>query len=194
VTCKARAPGAVETAGTVHYDSLLVGRALSSLALFPLEVRTVIKLAMLVSLAGALALQGSAPAGVHVWKASARHDRGEALARKVDVHKVASETVAREGNLSFLVAHREGTGEAELHDTETDITIISEGQVTMVYGGTVDNPRSTGPGQTRGSGISGGVEVALGPGDIMTIPAGVPHLMKLSPGQRITYFVAKVIK
>jgi mannose-6-phosphate isomerase-like protein (cupin superfamily) len=155
---------------------------------------TVIKLAMLVSLAGVLAMQGGAPAGVHAWKASAIHDRGEALAKKVDVHKVASETVAREGNLTFLLAHREGTGEAELHDTETDITIISEGQVTMVYGGKVVNPRTTGPGQTHGSDISGGTEVALGPGDIMTIPAGVPHLMKLAPGQRITYFVAKVIK
>jgi mannose-6-phosphate isomerase-like protein (cupin superfamily) len=149
---------------------------------------------MLVSLAGALALQGGAPAGVHVWTSSTIHDRGEALARKVDVHKVASETVAKEGNLLFLLAHREGTGEAELHDTETDITIISEGHLTMVYGGTVVNPRSTGPGQTRGSDISGGTEVALGPGDIMTIPAGIPHLMKLAQGQRITYFVAKVIK
>ena len=70
---------------------------------------------------------------------------------------------------------------------------ISEGQVTMVYGGTVVDGKTTAPGQTRGSGIKGGTEVKLGPGDVLHIPAKVPHQMKLAPGAKVTYFVAKVV-
>ena len=71
---------------------------------------------------------------------------------------------------------------------------ISEGQITMVYGGTVVEGKTTAPGETRGSGITGGTEVALGPGDVLHIPAKVPHQMKLAPGAKVTYFVTKVVQ
>jgi mannose-6-phosphate isomerase-like protein (cupin superfamily) len=40
--------------------------------------------------------------------------------------------------------------------------------------------------------ISGGTEVKVGAGDVVTIPAKMPHQMKLDPGKEITYFVVKV--
>jgi mannose-6-phosphate isomerase-like protein (cupin superfamily) len=67
-----------------------------------------------------------------------------------------------------------------------------EGEVTMVHGGTVVDGKTSAPGETRGSGITGGTEVRLGPGDVLHIPAKVAHQMKLAPGARVTYFVAKV--
>ena len=102
----------------------------------------------------------------------------------MDAQKVASEVVATDGNRTFMVAHREGSGLAEIHDTQADIMVISKGEITMVYGGTIVDGKNTGPGETRGPAIKGGTEVKLGPGDVLHIPAKVPHQMKLDPGKR----------
>lgn len=152
------------------------------------------KLISLIPLLGAVMLQGSAPGAVHVWKAAELHSKGEALAKKLDANKVASEPLVTDGNRIFSVTHREGSGQAEVHDTETDIMFFVEGQATMVYGGTVTDGKVTAPGQTRGSGITGGTEVQMGPGDVLTIPAKIPHQMKLASGAKVTYFVTKVVQ
>lgn len=136
----------------------------------------------------------AAPGQVRVWKASELSDRGKALAQKVDANKVASDIVATDGNRTFMVAHREGSGQAELHDTQADVMMISTGEVTMVYGGTIVDGKTTAKGETRGASIKGGTEVKLGPGDVLHIPAKVPHQMKLDPGKQVTYFVTKVIQ
>jgi mannose-6-phosphate isomerase-like protein (cupin superfamily) len=131
---------------------------------------------------------------VHVWKQGEIDKRGGELAKKLDAQKVASEVIAKEGNRTFMVAHREGSGLAELHDKEADIMVISRGEVTMVYGGTIVDGKTTAPGESRGPSIAGGTEVKLGPGDVLHIPAKVPHQMKLAPGAKVTYFVTKVVE
>lgn len=148
---------------------------------------------MIVALA-ALVAQGGATPGVHVWKSSDISAKGKALAQKLDANKVASEVVSTEGNRRFMVAHREGPGLAELHEKEADVIMISTGEVTMVYGGTVVDGKVTTPGETRGPSIRGGTDVKLGPGDVLHIPAKVPHQMKLDPGKQVTYFVVKVVE
>jgi mannose-6-phosphate isomerase-like protein (cupin superfamily) len=153
-----------------------------------------IRHAVMTGVVGAILLQGAGAPATQVWKASEIQEKGQALGKKVDANKVASETLATVGNRSFMVAHREGSGQAEVHDRQADIMFISSGQVTMVYGGTVVDGKTTAPGETRGSGISGGTEVRLGPGDVMHIPAKTPHQMKLAPGTQVTYFVTKVVE
>ena len=146
-----------------------------------------------VVLAAGLVAQSSAPQ-VRVWKQGDIDRRGGELAKKLDAQKVASEVIAKEGNRTFMVAHREGSGLAELHDKDADIMVISRGEVTMVYGGTIVDGKTTAPGETRGPSIRGGTEVKLGPGDVLHIPAKVPHQMKLAPGAQVTYFVTKVVE
>jgi mannose-6-phosphate isomerase-like protein (cupin superfamily) len=141
----------------------------------------------------AIVAQAGSPT-VHIWKSGDIDSRGAALSKKLDAQKVASEVIATDGNRTFMVAHREGSGVAEVHDTQADIMVISKGQATMVYGGTVVDGKTTGPGETRGPAIKGGTEVKLGPGDILHIPAKVPHQMKLEPGAQVTYFVTKVVQ
>src|SRR5216117_2725625 len=143
----------------------------------------------------AFAVQGQSGAGgVHVWKAADITAKGKSLAQKLDAQKVASEVIATEGNRRFMVAHREGSGLAELHEKEADVMFISAGNVTMVYGGTIDDSKTTAPGEIRGPSIRGGTEVSLGPGDVLHIPAKIPHQMKLTPGTQVTYFVTKVVE
>jgi mannose-6-phosphate isomerase-like protein (cupin superfamily) len=139
-------------------------------------------------------LAQSAPGQVRVWKASEIKEKGQALAKKLDAQKVASEIIATDGNRTFMVAHREGSGLAEWHEKQADVMMISVGDVTMVYGGTIVDEKTTAPGEKRGPSIKGGTEVKLGPGDVLHIPAQVPHQMKLDPGKQVTYFVTKVVQ
>lgn len=148
---------------------------------------------MIAVISAAVLMQGT-PANVRVWKATDIQARGKALSQKLDAQKVASEVVATEGNRTFMVAHREGSGLAEWHEKQADIMMISSGDVTMVYGGTIPDGKTTAPGEMRGASITGGTQVKLGPGDVLHIPAKVPHQMMLAPGAQVTYFVAKVIE
>ena len=142
----------------------------------------------------AAAFPAGDPPGFHVWKASQIEADAKKLATKLDEHKVASEPLGTEGNRIFSIAHREGSGQAEWHEKVADVIMIESGAATMVYGGEIVDGKTTEPGQIRGSSIKGGTEVALGPGDVLHIPAKVPHLMKLAPGKSVTYFVVKVVE
>ncbi len=142
---------------------------------------------------GGFAIQGGT-AGVHVWRSTDIAAKGAVLAKKLDAQKVASETIAKEGNRTFMIAHREGSGIAEWHEKEADVMFISAGQLTMVYGGTIVDAKTTAPGEMRGPSIRGGTEAQLSAGDVLHIPAKVPHQMILAPGAKVTYFVTKVVE
>jgi mannose-6-phosphate isomerase-like protein (cupin superfamily) len=142
---------------------------------------------------GGFAVQGGS-AGVHVWRSTDIAAKGTALAQKLDAQKVATEVIAKEGNRTFVVAHREGSGLAEWHEKEADVMFISAGQMTVVYGGTIVDAKTTAPGEMRGPSIRGGTEAKLGAGDVLHIPAKVAHQMILAPGAKATYVVTKVVE
>jgi quercetin dioxygenase-like cupin family protein len=88
---------------------------------------------------------------------------------------------------------RVSAGQVEIHDHETDIFYITDGEATFVTGGTIVGAKQTAPGQTRGTDLRGGNTARLKKGDVVTIPAGVPHWFKdVSPS--ISYLTVKVIK
>jgi len=136
----------------------------------------------------------SGAGGVHLWRSTDLTAKGKSLAQKLDAQKLAFETVATEGNRTFMVAHREGSGVAEWHEKQADVIFISTGKATMVYGGTIVDGKTTAPGEIRGASIQSGTEAQLGPGDVLHIPAKVAHQMLLAPGAKVTYFVTKVIE
>jgi len=111
---------------------------------------------------------------------------------------IAADQVAKGGslatapNLSITVAHRAEPGMVEVHDKETDTFYVLDGSATIVTGGTMVGGSVTGPGQHRGTDIAGGKAQRLAKGDVMVIPAGVPHWFKEVPSS-IDYYVVKVI-
>jgi len=143
-----------------------------------------------VLLAGFTASAADTP-GFTIWKSAEIKGFTKALAPKVK-NGIISETIANFGNYNFMRVYRDSSGQAEVHDTMNDIFIIEGGEGTLVTGGTVVDPKSTAPHETRGASITGGTETKVAPGDIMTIPAKVPHRMQLNPGQTITYLAIKV--
>ena len=111
-------------------------------------------------------------------------------AAKPDDHKVRLDRVANWGNHSLLAIRREGDGEAEVHDTQVDVIFVKAGEGTLILGGTVVEPRTTGPGETRGKSIKGGVSKKMAVGDVIHIPAKIPHQM-LVP-KSLSFEVVKV--
>jgi mannose-6-phosphate isomerase-like protein (cupin superfamily) len=132
-------------------------------------------------LAGTLLLNAAGPSVTFVG-----HDKvAEALAKNGDLAKSPDYTV--------LGAHRDGAGQVEVHDKETDIMYVVDGSATMVTGGTMVGGKVTAPGQSRGTDIKGGQSRQLAKGDVIVIPAGIPHWFKEVP-KSISYYVVKVIK
>jgi mannose-6-phosphate isomerase-like protein (cupin superfamily) len=97
------------------------------------------------------------------------------------------------GSYHTMLIVRVHTGPAERHQLWADQMIINKGTVTLVYGGTMqdEHPNGTRPGETLGSGITGGKELVLHAGEIVQIPANVPHWVKLAPGATTTYLIFK---
>jgi mannose-6-phosphate isomerase-like protein (cupin superfamily) len=136
-------------------------------------------------LAAALTAADPAPQAapvVHLTAADvkARTAGGDPLLLKADGYKV-------------MQGERTKTGEAEVHDTDTDVFYVIAGAATFVTGGTVVDGKVTAPGETRGPSIQGGETKTLAAGDVLVIPAGTPHWFKSVDG-RIEYFVAKVTR
>ena len=132
------------------------------------------------------------PPGVVVWKASDLKAEEKKLAGKMSDKKIGSETLANYGNHLTMLAHREGDGEVEVHDKMADVFYVVSGEASLIVGGTVVGGHSSGPGEIRGTSISGGEKKTLGAGDAVHIPAKIPHQMLVANGKKITYFVVKV--
>lgn len=100
----------------------------------------------------------------------------------VNHDKVAS-TMVKGGQIIsdnglIVLANRAVQRDAELHEKTNHVFIIVDGEATFVTGGKLMNPRNTAPGQTRAEGIEGGDVHHLSKGDVITIPANMPHWWK----------------
>jgi mannose-6-phosphate isomerase-like protein (cupin superfamily) len=91
------------------------------------------------------------------------------------------------------IARRAGPGQVEVHDKETDTFYVLDGEATFVTGGVMNGGKVSRPGQQLGTDITGGETHHLSKGDVIIIPAGVPHWFKEVP-QPFTYYMVKVVK
>ena len=96
------------------------------------------------------------------------------------------------GAYTIIALRRTADGEAEVHAEWDDVMMIQEGTATLLSGGEVSGARQTAPGELRGGRIDGGTRRTVAAGDMVTVPAGVPHQMLVGAGESITYLVVKV--
>lgn len=91
-----------------------------------------------------------------------------------------------------LAARRAGVpGQVEIHEHDTDVIFVTEGTATFVTGGVTKDAKPTDPGEIRGTSTTGGTVHHLTKGDVIIVPAGVPHWFTEVPGTFL-YFVVKV--
>jgi mannose-6-phosphate isomerase-like protein (cupin superfamily) len=113
---------------------------------------------------------------------------------KVSVTKanIATAILIDHENFFEEVVYRDGTGSPEQHNHWNDNVIVQEGDATLVYGGTLSGATISANGEAgRGGAITGGQTLEMHPGDLVTIPAGIPHQMVLKPGTHFRFVVIK---
>ncbi len=104
----------------------------------------------------------------------------------------ASETLEQYPHHYTMLAFRSHSGGAEEHQDFADLFYILDGQASLITGGSIAESHSTAPGEIRGASIQGGSTQQLKAGDVVHIPAGMPHQMLLPSGSTVTYFVVKI--
>jgi mannose-6-phosphate isomerase-like protein (cupin superfamily) len=123
----------------------------------------------------------------------ARAARGQALANPRDL---MMPLVTR--THSFILMHRPelrnaaaGQGpNAEQHEGATDVYFVVAGSGTVTVGGKIESKRISRPGEYTGP-ITGGKPFKLQAGDILDIPANMPHATVPDAGG-MTYVLMKV--
>src|SRR2546429_1779794 len=118
-----------------------------------------------------------------------------AAAGDAKVTYVGHDKVAKGGALvtsndfNIQILTRTGPGQVEVHDKETDTFYILDGDATFVTGGAMICGNVTAPNPQRGTGNRGCEAPYLPKGDVIVIPAGIPHWFKERPPS-INYYVA----
>ena len=130
--------------------------------------------------------------GAKVWTSADLKALEQKMSAKKE--KVTTASLAVFSNYLMEVTHRTASGEAELHLAKNDIFYVLSGNATLVTGGTIAGKHGTAPNEFRGPSITGGEKHKIGPGDWLTIPAGIPHQVLLEPATEFTYAVVKVNK
>lgn len=142
----------------------------------------------------AVTAQESVPPGFEQWTAASLKQAAASMSTEagVDPHHFAVRQLSDYGNESFLLVHRESDGQVEWHETQIDIFVVQSGSATLLIGGTLLHGETVGPHEKRNGTIEGGVRKKIGAGDVIRIPARVPHQLLLDGSRAFDYFVVKV--
>jgi mannose-6-phosphate isomerase-like protein (cupin superfamily) len=101
-------------------------------------------------------------------------------------------TLASYGNLALKLSVRTTSGGAEIHAHYDDLMIVQQGSATLITGGTVIDAKLESDGETKGTGVQNGKSQIITVGDVVIIPAGLPHQLLIPPGTLYSALVAKI--
>jgi len=123
----------------------------------------------------------AAPAGFGLWTAkSVSPLLADMLAEAPsDPHQFAVRQLADYPNDALMLVHRAADGPVS-------------GSATLVLGGKLLNGETVGPREKRNGSIEGGFRCKITAGDVVRIPARVPHQLLLEGSGPLDYFVVKV--
>ena len=111
---------------------------------------------------------------------------------KVD-QAMTSGSVLYDGKMFRVqMGKRSEAGQVEFHAKDTDVFYIVSGSATFVTGGTMVGGKTTGPGEIRGTSITGGETRKLAKGDVIVIPDSVNHWWK-EIHKPVVYFTMKEV-
>lgn len=104
----------------------------------------------------------------------------------------ASETIKEFPNYSAGLSVLGRTGDAEVRMDHACFFHVLAGLATLLTGGTVTRARSAGAGEIRADSIEDGKRQELRQGDIVHVPAGVPHQFLISGDKAITLLTLRI--
>ena len=143
----------------------------------------------------AVPVSAADPPGFAMWRASDLKAHDAELSKHVSEDHSSRETLADYKSHRFRMLYRDADGNPEQHDAIIDIVMVQSGDGTLVLGGTMVGRRATATaGEWLGTRLDGGERHAVGAGDIVHIPAGIPHSFLVPSGKHITYVLLKIPK
>jgi len=152
-------------------------------------------LAMALGAALALSLSASAQTADKAVVVISAHDLQAQIDQLVPQAKTkgsSGSTPASTGNLALKLSIRTTSGGAEIHAHYDDLMIVQQGSATLITGGTIVDAKTGNDGETHGPSVQGGKSQTITVGDIVIVPAGVPHQLLISPGTLYSALVAKI--
>lgn len=99
--------------------------------------------------------------------------------------------LVRDGSRVAAIEVWKKPGRPAVHPAEAEYAIVLEGAGTLLSGGTLIAPVTRREGLVDGDRIEGGTSRALRAGDVLLIPAGVPHWFGVS-GDRLVLLGMKL--
>jgi mannose-6-phosphate isomerase-like protein (cupin superfamily) len=139
------------------------------------------------------AVGAAAPVGadraVEIYPAARLREVGDSLARgRTTGHMLGSHETYQ-----YLQIRRGSSGGPEVHDRWADVAIVQSGRGTLLSGGQVRDSHVESPGEHRGGTIVGGTARPIAAGDLIVIPAGIPHQYQIASGDSLRYLTTKVL-
>ncbi len=154
------------------------------------NVKNMIRMIVVVLLA--VPVFAADPPAVAVWRAAELETRNQALSKKVGPDHSSRETLADYGHHRLRFLYRDADGNPEQHDNIVDIVFVQSGEGTLVSGGTmVGRRQGSGPGEWLGTKLEGGDQRPIATGDVIHLPAKIPHSFLVPKGKHLTYVLVK---
>jgi mannose-6-phosphate isomerase-like protein (cupin superfamily) len=119
-------------------------------------------------------------------------DKAEGLEESAGAKGAASAKLNEYPNHYTMIALRNKTGSAEVHEKYADIFVILRGEATLLSGGTVVDAKTLSPGEISGTSLKDGNQTPVHEGDVLHIPANLPHQLLVPAKGELVYFVVKV--
>ena len=127
-----------------------------------------------------------------LWTPAAIGQHEAALMKNVAPDHSSRETLADYGDHRFRLLYRDANGLPEEHDKIVDVVVVHSGEGTLMLGGTMSGKKgSAATGEYLGTVLTGSEMHPLAAGDIVHIPAGIPHSFLVPAGKHITYVLLK---
>ncbi|HZU10813.1 MAG TPA: hypothetical protein VFA02_13000 [Pseudacidobacterium sp.] len=114
------------------------------------------------------------------------------LTSKAESSGSSGTTLGDYGSHKIQLSLRTKSGGAEIHAHYDDVFIVKQGHATLTTGGTIPDAKTGPDGETKGTGIIGGQTQEISAGDVVNIPAGTPHQLKIPEGVLFSSVVIKV--
>jgi mannose-6-phosphate isomerase-like protein (cupin superfamily) len=136
---------------------------------------------------GSVAILSAVLVGASATGATASHEEtfvsaGELASKVRSASHEAAYEIPNVTGRQVLMIRRDETGDAEVHTQLDDTIIIERGAAKFRVGGTITGNHEIGPTEWRGGTMTGWREYTLSAGDLLLIPAGVPHQAIVTSG------------
>ena len=92
---------------------------------------------------------------------------------------------------NYVIIRRAVSSQVELHARGDDLVVVRSGRGALEFGERSEGSEMLAPGEWRGGRLVPTHRLVVGPGDVVRIPAAVPHRFEVSAAEPLEYLLVK---